>query len=145
MAEPLVTVMMSFYNCEKTLLDAVRSIFAQTFQDWELILLDGGSSDNSLEVAKSINDPRVRVFGDGSYHNHPTALNRLIDLARGKYIARMDGDDFCSPKRLEKQLELFKKDERDPYDKGERSFKYIFDTITNVKLFLARRNFLSPE
>ena len=111
MAEPLVTVMMSFYNCEKTLLAAVKSIFAQTFQNWELILLDGGSSDKSLEIAKSIKDPRVRVLGDGSYHNHPTALNRLIDAARGKYIANMDGDDLCSPKRLEKQLELFKKDE----------------------------------
>lgn len=111
MAEPLVTVMLSFFNCEKTLLAAVKSIFAQTFQDWELILLDGGSSDKSLEIAKSIKDPRVRVLGDGSYHNHPTALNRLIDAARGKYIANMDGDDLCSPKRLEKQLELFKKDE----------------------------------
>jgi glycosyltransferase involved in cell wall biosynthesis len=111
MAEPLVTVIMSFYNCEKTLLAAVRSIFAQTFQDWELILLDGGSSDKSFEIAKSIKDPRVRVLGDGSYHNHPTALNRLIDAARGKYIANMDGDDLCSPKRLEKQLELLKKDE----------------------------------
>jgi glycosyltransferase involved in cell wall biosynthesis len=102
---------MSFFNCEKTLLSAVRSIFAQTVQDWELILLDGGSTDKSLEVAKSIKDPRVKVLGDGSYHNHPTALNRLIDAARGKYIANMDGDDLCSPTRLEKQLEVFKKDE----------------------------------
>jgi glycosyltransferase involved in cell wall biosynthesis len=110
MAEPLVTVMISFYNCEKTLLDAVKSIFAQTFQNWELILLDGGSSDKSLEIARSINDPRVRVIGNGSYHTHPAALNLLIDMARGKYIANMDGDDFCSPKRLEKQLESFEKD-----------------------------------
>jgi glycosyltransferase involved in cell wall biosynthesis len=111
MLEPLITVGISFYNCEKTLLAAVKSIFAQTLQDWELILIDGGSSDRSLEVAKSINDPRVRVISDGSYHTHPAALNQLIDAARGKYIARMDGDDLCSPKRLEKQLELFKKDE----------------------------------
>jgi len=111
MTEPLVTVGLSFFNCEKTLLDAVKSIFAQTFQDWELILLDGGSSDRSLDVAKTINDPRVRVIGDGSYHTHPAALNRIIDLARGKYIANMDGDDLCSPTRLEKQLELFKRDE----------------------------------
>ncbi|MGA2173309.1 MAG: glycosyltransferase family 2 protein [Sedimentisphaerales bacterium] len=111
MSEPLVTVGISFYNCEKTLLAAIKSIFAQTLQDWELILIDGGSSDKSLEIAKSIKDPRVRVISDGHYHNHPAALNQLIDLARGQYIARMDGDDLCSPKRLEKQLELFKKDE----------------------------------
>lgn len=74
-------------------------------------MLDGGSSDKSLEVAKSIKDPRVKVLGDGTYHTHPAALNRLIDEARGKYIANMDGDDYCSPKRLEKQLELFEKDE----------------------------------
>jgi glycosyltransferase involved in cell wall biosynthesis len=110
MTKPLVTVVMSFYNCEKTLLAAVRSVFAQTFQDWELILLDGGSSDKSLEIAKLINDPRVRVIGNGSYHTHPAALNILINMAHGKYIANMDGDDFCSPRRLEKQLELFEKD-----------------------------------
>jgi glycosyltransferase involved in cell wall biosynthesis len=112
MSEPLLTVGISFYNCEKTLLAAVKSIFAQTFQDWELVLIDGGSSDKSLEIAKSIKDPRVRVIGDGSYHTHPVALNKLIDVARGKYIANMDGDDLCLPTRLEKQLNLFKKDER---------------------------------
>ncbi|MEN6400626.1 MAG: glycosyltransferase, partial [Armatimonadia bacterium] len=65
MASPMVTVGLPFYNNESTLLDAVRSIFAQTFQDWELVLLDDGSTDGSLEIARSIDDPRVRVIADG--------------------------------------------------------------------------------
>jgi glycosyltransferase involved in cell wall biosynthesis len=51
-----------FYNCEKFLPDAIRSIFAQTYQDWELILVDDGSTDRSLEIACSVDDPRVRVI-----------------------------------------------------------------------------------
>jgi glycosyltransferase involved in cell wall biosynthesis len=110
MSEPLVTVGICFFNCERSLLAAVKSVFSQTFQGWELILLDGGSTDKSLEIAKSIKDPRVRVVGDGHYCTHPAALNQLTDLARGKYIANMDGDDLCSPMRLQKQLDLFIKD-----------------------------------
>lgn len=110
MLDPMVTVGICFFNCEKTLLAAVQSVFAQTFQDWELILLDGGSTDRSVEIAKSIKDSRVRVISDGKYYTHPAALNQLTDLARGKFIANMDGDDLCSPNRLEKQLDLFARD-----------------------------------
>jgi len=60
-----ITIGMPFYNAEKYLADAIRSVFAQTYQDWELILMDDGSTDQSLEIAKSVDDPRVRVFSDG--------------------------------------------------------------------------------
>ncbi len=107
-AAPLVTVGIPFYNNQETMLDSIKSIFAQTFQDWELLLVDDGSTDNSLQIAQSIDDPRVRVFSDGCNKKLPARLNQIIEMARGKYIARMDADDLCSPDRLEKQLELFK-------------------------------------
>jgi len=110
MFEPLVTVGIPFYNNKDTLLDAIKSIFAQSFQDWELILIDDGSTDKSLEIAHSINDPRVKVISDGKNEKLPARLNQIIDLAHGKYIARMDADDLCSPTRIKKQLELFDED-----------------------------------
>jgi glycosyltransferase involved in cell wall biosynthesis len=107
MAEPLITVGISFYNSEKTLLDAIKSVVSQTFEDWELILIDDGSTDGSLKIAQSISDHRVKVISDGKNKKLPARLNQIIDLARGQYIARMDADDMCSPERLEKQLSIF--------------------------------------
>ena len=61
---PPVSIGLPFFNAERFLIDAVKSVFAQTHQDWELILMDDGSTDRSLEIAKSIRDPRVRVYSD---------------------------------------------------------------------------------
>src|SRR4030066_138114 len=100
MSGPLVTVGIPFFNNQDTLPDAIRSIFAQSFQDWELLLLDDGSTDGSLQIAQSIDDPRVRVISDGCNRKLPARLNQIIDLARGQYIARMDADDLCGITRL---------------------------------------------
>lgn len=110
MSSPLVSVGIPFFNAQLFLLDAIRSIFAQTYSNCELILVDDGSTDKSLEIAHSIDDPRVRVISDGKNKKLAARLNQIIDLARGEYVARMDADDLCSPKRIEKQLELFQKD-----------------------------------
>lgn len=101
-----VTIGIPFYNAESTLLDAVRSVFAQTHKNWELILIDDGSTDKSLELAKSIKDPRVRVYYDGENRRLAARLNQLTGLAKYDLIARMDADDLMSPIRIEKQLGL---------------------------------------
>ena len=100
-----VTIGISFYNSETTLGDAVRSIFAQTFKDWELILIDDGSTDGSLRIARSIDDPRVSVLSDGKNLGPPARLTQLSDIANGKYLARMDADDMMHPLRIEKQVQ----------------------------------------
>ena len=106
MPTPLVSITSAFYNTGPLLLDMVKSVFAQTFTDWELILLDDGSTDNSLEIARSIDDPRVKVFTNGQNRGRSYSLNRLTGLSSGKYIARMDSDDMMSPTRIEKQVTL---------------------------------------
>lgn len=110
MKMPLVTIAIPFFNVENFILDAVKSIFAQTYQNWELILIDDGSSDNSLSIAKSISDSRVRVISDGQNRKLAYRLNQLSNIASGQYIARMDADDLCSPARIQKQLELMESD-----------------------------------
>jgi len=98
------TIGLPFYNNEETLADAIRSVFAQSFQDWELILLNDGSQDRSLEIAESVDDPRVRVINDATNKGLPTRLNQITALARGQYLVRMDADDMMHPHRLEAQI-----------------------------------------
>ena len=106
MKNPLLTIGISFYNLEDTLVDLARCMFAQTFEDWELILVDDGSSDGGGEIARKIKDPRVRVIGDGVNRGRSVRYNQITQLANGKYIARMDADDMCHPRRFEKQVEF---------------------------------------
>jgi glycosyltransferase involved in cell wall biosynthesis len=108
---PRLTIGIPFYNNEDTLLDSIKSIFAQTYEDWELLLVDDGSTDRSLEIARSIDDSRVRVISNGRNRKLAVRLNQIIDLARGEYIARMDADDICSPTRIQQQLDLLEKND----------------------------------
>lgn len=101
-----VTICIPFYNAESTLLDAVRSVFVQTHQNWELILLDDGSTDKSLTLARSIDDPRVTVYSDGENRKLAARLNQVISLAKYDFIARMDADDMMAPNRIETLLKI---------------------------------------
>jgi len=105
MASPVVTIGLPFWNAAGTLTDALRSVFSQSFSDWELILLDDGSVDGSLEIARSVRDQRVRVLSDGAHRTLPIRLNQIAEAARGSYIARMDADDLMHPERLRVQIE----------------------------------------
>jgi len=101
-----ISIGIPFYNAEKFLASAIRSVFAQTYQDWELILIDDGSTDRSLEIARSVKDSRVRVFSDGKNKKLASRLNEIVQLAKYDLIGRMDADDLMSPTRFEKQLKI---------------------------------------
>lgn len=106
---PKVTVAIPFYNALSTLPDAVRSVFAQTFSDWELLLIDDGSTDGSGDFARALDDPRIRFVADGRNEGLASRLNQAHELARGEFIVRMDADDVMHPARLERQLELLER------------------------------------
>lgn len=105
--EPKVSVIMGIYNCATTLSEAIESIIGQTFSDWELIMCDDGSSDNTLEVAmhyaEKMPDKMIVIQNEKNQGLNYT-LNRCLQWARGTYIARMDGDDLSLPDRLEKEV-----------------------------------------
>lgn len=102
--DPLVSIIMPVLNAERTLATAIRSILSQNVVGWELLILDDGSSDNSLQIARRFNDSRIRIYSDGRHVNLPSRLNQGITLSRGKYIARMDADDISYPNRLYTQV-----------------------------------------
>jgi glycosyltransferase involved in cell wall biosynthesis len=99
-----ISIGIPFLNARRTLADAVRSVLAQTHEDWELLLVDDGSTDGSVEIARAIRDPRVRLLSDGVNRGLPDRLNQIAAEARGRYLARMDADDLMHPRRLERQL-----------------------------------------
>jgi glycosyltransferase involved in cell wall biosynthesis len=101
---PLISIGMPVFNCEKTLGMAIRSILSQGYTNWELLLMEDGSSDRSLEVARSFVDPRISVFADGAHKGIAPRLREAVDMGKGEYFARMDGDDISYPQRLERQI-----------------------------------------
>ena len=107
MGQPIITVGMPVRNNASTIRTAVRSIQHQTVPDWELLLIDDGSTDGTVDaVGDLLRDPRIRVFSDGKALGISSRLNQTLDLATGCYYARMDGDDVSYPERFEQQLEL---------------------------------------
>ncbi|MEO8584641.1 MAG: glycosyltransferase family A protein [Acidobacteriota bacterium] len=108
---PLVSIGMPVRNCQGTLDAAVRSIVQQTFTDWELLLIDDGSTDDTLAIARRYRDPRIRLTSESNSLGLAVRLNEAIAASRGGLFARMDGDDIAYPWRFERQVECL---ERNP-------------------------------
>lgn len=99
-----VSIGIPFLNPGRAFEKAVRSVFAQTHVDWELLLVDDGSTDGSLELARAITDPRVRVLSDGTNRGLCARLNQIAREARHDLLARMDADDVMHPDRVRHQV-----------------------------------------
>jgi glycosyltransferase involved in cell wall biosynthesis len=106
MPSPTLTIGLPVYNAAPFLRDCLRSVFAQSWSDWELVIADDGSTDESLSILRSIFDPRVRLVGPNLHQGLGACLNLITANARGRYIARMDADDMMHPSRLERQLRI---------------------------------------
>lgn len=107
---PEVTVIMPVWNRAAIMAESIESVRAQTFKNWELILIDDGSVDDSLAVARryAALDPRIRVIALEQNQGIARARNAGIDVARGEYIAFLDSDDLWKPQKLERQLQFMR-------------------------------------
>lgn len=103
--EPLVSIMMPVYNPGPYFRLAVLSILQQTYQRWELLIVDDGTTDGAFETIADVKDARVRILRDGKNFGLARRLNQLIEIAEGDFIARMDADDVAYRHRLAKQVE----------------------------------------
>ena len=108
--QPLISVGMPVRNNAGTVELAVRSLLAQTYGEFELFLIDDGSTDETLDILYGIDDSRVRVFFDGGSLGLPTRLNQAIAASSGELFARMDGDDIAFPNRFARQVEMLQSD-----------------------------------
>ena len=104
MEEELVSIIIPVFNREKTIGESIKSILEQTYSNFELIIVDDHSNDNSIKVAKSLNDPRIKIISHKVNKGACAARNTGIEKASGKYIAFNDSDDLWRKEKLEKQI-----------------------------------------
>lgn len=101
-----VSILIPVFNAEKYLAEAIDSIITQTFQDWELLIINDGSTDSSKTIIETYTDPRIRHIENERNLGLIRTLNKGILLCNGQYIARMDADDISMPKRLAEQVQF---------------------------------------
>lgn len=100
----IISIILPVYNGADHLAECINSVLCQTCSDFELLVLDDGSTDESIAIAEAIGDPRIRVIQ--CEHNFISTLNRGIEESKGQYIARIDCDDLMFPDRLQKQFDV---------------------------------------
>ncbi len=113
MDQPVVSVLMPAFNAEKFIAQAIESILQQNFSDFELIILNDGSTDNTSQIIRQFHDQRIRVIDLIANEGLVKARNRLVDEARGRYIAFLDSDDIAMPQRLVTQVHFLDKNAAD--------------------------------
>lgn len=101
---PKITVLMPVYNCELYVKEAIDSIINQTFTDFEFLIIDDASTDKTVSIIKEYKDSRIQLIEKEGNKGISDSLNYGLKVAKGEYIARMDGDDISLPERFEKQI-----------------------------------------
>lgn len=104
MSNPLVTIGIPTYNVGRFVALSIKSVLAQTYTNFELIITDDGSTDNTVDEIHKFKDPRIKLIVDGENHGISYRLNQQIDMARGEIFVRMDGDDLMFPTRVAEQV-----------------------------------------
>lgn len=104
MSNPKISVLTSVYNSADLLRPAIESVLNQTFTDFEWIIINDATPDNSIEIIESYNDPRIKIIHNKTNLGLAASLNKGLELCKGKYIVRMDTDDVCYPNRFEQQV-----------------------------------------
>lgn len=109
MMDGLVSIVMPSYNTGQYIADSIKSIQNQTYKNWELIIVDDCSTDNSLEVIRSFSEPRIRLLQNKKNSGAAISRNYALREAKGKWIAFLDSDDTWAPEKLEKQIQFMEK------------------------------------
>ena len=129
----LVTMAIPFYNSERYLASAIQSVINQTYQNWELLLMDDGGLDSSIFIARefALHDARIRIVSDGENKGLACRLNESIAIAKGEIYARMDDDDIMTIDRIEEQVRYL---EEHPEVDVIGSSAIVIDENNNIKL-----------
>lgn len=105
---PVFSVVMPAYNAEAKIAESIESVLGQTLPDWELVIVDDCSTDNTAEVCAGFRDSRIRLLSTPQNLNAAGARNLALEHATGQFVAFLDSDDFAAPNRLQRQLEFFR-------------------------------------
>lgn len=145
--EALVSIVMPAYNCEKYVIEAIDSVLAQTYSNWELLVIDDGSKDNTLRIINEFGnkDSRIKALPNDKNMGVSATRNRGIDLASGDWIAFLDSDDMWEPSKLEKQFKAAQESSAEFLFTGSsyvneesKPFKGIFEVPEKVSFKMLR-------
>lgn len=164
MASPVVTILLPAYNAEQYIREAIQSILEQSFSDFELLVINDGSEDNTASILQSFRDKRIRILHHHRNYGLIHSLNEGLTEARGKYIARMDADDVSISMRIAKQVAVMQKYKNvdicfsytqshqrfqiyrhSPLSSDEIKIKLIFDNIIAHPTVMFRKRFLTEH
>ncbi len=106
MTNPKISVLTAVYNSAELIRPAIESVLNQTFGDFEWVIINDATPDNSIEIIESYDDPRIKIYHNQTNMGLAASLNKGLDLCTGEYIARMDTDDVCYPNRFEQQVKF---------------------------------------
>jgi glycosyltransferase involved in cell wall biosynthesis len=120
---PLVSVVMAVYNGERYLKPTIESTLNQTFKNFEFVIVNDASTDRTMEIINSYDDPRIKLYNNEKNIGQTKSLNVGLNAAKGKYIARIDAGDVSMPERLEKQLAFMEKN-KEVSVLGTSAFRY---------------------
>ena len=134
---PLISIIMNCHNGEVFLKESINSVINQTYKNWELIFWDNFSNDRSKEILLKFSDNRIKYYHAEKFTSLYEARNLAIKKASGEFISFLDTDDWWSPKRLEKQIELFFKDKN--LDVVYTNF-YLFYNKTKTRKIVSKKN-----
>ena len=161
MEEVLISVIMPVYNCAPYIEQAVNSILNQTLTSFEFLIIDDASTDKTAEIIQRIEDSRIKLIIKQKNSGYTNSLNMALSLAKGKYIARMDGDDFSYPERFTSQVDFLEKNEdisivgssfcimnsnkrvSHPTSSEECKVRLLHSTVLGHPTVMLRRQFLS--
>lgn len=151
--DPVISVIMGIYNCGDTLSEAIECIVNQTFSDWELIMCDDGSNDDTYEIAISYKEKypeKIIVLQNEKNRGLNYTLNKCLKQAKGKYIARMDGDDRCDKERFAIEINVLEKEpeismfstDMEFFDESGVWGKISQPRVSDARRFCKRKSFL---
>jgi glycosyltransferase involved in cell wall biosynthesis len=107
----LVSIVMPAHNCEAYIHESIQSVLSQSYIDWELIIVNDFSSDNTLDIISTFEDPRIHIISNSSNRGVAETRNTAIGIAKGQYIAFLDSDDLWLPEKLSKQISALQSDD----------------------------------
>ena len=130
---PLVSIVMNCHNGQKYLEDSIKSVTAQTYQNWELIFWDNASTDNSKQVINNFSDARIKYFKSENFKKLYESRNLAIKKTKGKLISFLDTDDMWEKDKIEKQIEFFEKN---------KDFEIVYSNYYNLDEFKKKSIYL---
>lgn len=133
----LVSIITPTYNCGKFIGETIQSVLNQNYKDWEMLIVDDCSTDNTREVVEGFNDPRIKYYCLDKNSGAAVARNKALEMARGRWIAFLDSDDLWKPNKLERQIKFMKENgygfSYHEYDEIDEASKPLSVTVSGKK------------